>query len=64
MSYRAVRTSGLGLLGLAVRGAIHSNHPMLLTSRREALHLEPIGPSLGQGLSAETIPLASVKAYS
>lgn len=54
---------GLGLLVLAWRGAARSNRPMLLTSRREALHLEPIGRSLSQGQPAETVPLASVKAY-
>jgi hypothetical protein len=54
---------GLGLLGLAVRGALRSNRPMLLTSRREDLHLEPIGRSLAKGVPAEIIPLASVKAY-
>jgi hypothetical protein len=54
---------GLGLLGLAVCGALRSNRPMLLTSRREDLHLEPVGRSLAKGIPAETIPLASVKAY-
>ena len=54
---------GLGLLVLAWRQVARSNRPMLLTSRREALHLAPIGRSLSQGIPAETIPLASVKAY-
>lgn len=54
---------GLGLLGLGVREAIRSNRPMLLTSRRDDLHLEPIGRSVAKGIPAETIPLASVKAY-
>ena len=54
---------GLALLGLGVRGAKRSNRPMLLTSRREDLHLEPIGRSLAKGIPAETIPLASVTAY-
>jgi hypothetical protein len=54
---------GLCLLVLAWRVAVRSNRPMLLTSRRDTLHLEPVGRSLTQGVPAETIPLASVKAY-
>lgn len=54
---------GLVLLGLAGRTLARGNRPMLLTSRRAALHLEPVGRSRTQGMPAETIPLASVRAY-
>ncbi|GAB3638656.1 hypothetical protein GCM10027422_42460 [Hymenobacter arcticus] len=54
---------GLGLLALAWREVARSNQPMLLTSTRAALHLEPLGSSIAKGLAAETIPLASVQAY-
>ncbi|MGI4832702.1 MAG: hypothetical protein ACRYFK_04495 [Janthinobacterium lividum] len=53
----------LGLGALAGREAARSNQPMLLTNRREALHLAPLGSSLAKGIAAETIPLASVRAY-
>ena len=54
---------GLGLLALAGREAARSNKPLLLTSSCEALHLAPLGSSIAKGIAAETIPLASVRAY-
>ncbi|MGI4873889.1 MAG: hypothetical protein ACRYFX_22240 [Janthinobacterium lividum] len=51
----------LGLLLLTARKVVRRNQPMLLTSDRNGLHLEPIGSE--PGLPAETIPLASIKAY-
>ncbi|MGI4740846.1 MAG: hypothetical protein ACRYG7_37225 [Janthinobacterium lividum] len=53
----------LGLLALAGREAARSSQPLLLTSSREALHLAPLGSSIAKGIVAETIPLASVRAY-
>jgi hypothetical protein len=54
---------GLGLLLLTARKVARRNRPLLLTSDRDALHLEPLGCSIAEGIAAETIPIASIKAY-
>lgn len=65
-SYQRATTAGLlglSLLGLTARQVARRNQPLLLTSDRNGLHLEPLGQELSAGLAAETIPLASIKAY-
>ncbi|TVT40620.1 hypothetical protein FNT36_14215 [Hymenobacter setariae] len=54
---------GLVLLLLTARKVARRNRPMLLTSDRDGLHLAPLGRSLTHGIAAETIPIASIKAY-
>jgi hypothetical protein len=54
---------GIGLLLLTARKVARRNRPLLLTSDRDALHLEPLGRSIVEGIAAETIPIASIKAY-
>ena len=54
---------GLSLLLLTARKVARRDQPLLLTSDRDALHLEPLGRSVQQGRPAETIPLASIRAY-
>jgi hypothetical protein len=51
------------LLLLTARKVARRNRPMLLTSDRAGLHLEPLGCSITQGIAAETISIASIKAY-
>ncbi len=62
---RAVTASllSLVLLLLTARKVARRNRPMLLTSDRAGLHLEPLGRSLAQGIAAETIPITTIKAY-
>jgi hypothetical protein len=65
-NWQRATTAGLlslGLLLLTVRQVAHRNQPMLLTSNRDGLHLEPLGRSIAQGIAAETIPLADIQAY-
>jgi hypothetical protein len=52
---------GLGMLLGGGYQRMRGNHPCLLCSDREALHLEPLGPEPGP--SAEIIPLSSIKTY-
>ncbi|TPG66539.1 hypothetical protein [Hymenobacter nivis] len=52
---------GLGLLLGAGYRLARGNRPRLLRLDREALHLEPLGPTPGQ--HAETIALSSITAY-
>lgn len=55
---------GAVLLLLTWRRVTRRNRPMLLTSGPdEALHLAPFGRSRAQGIPAENVPLASIKAY-
>lgn len=64
-SYQRATTAGLlgvSLLGLTAR-KVARRQPLLLASDRNGLHLEPLGQGLSAGLAAETIPLASIKAY-
>ena len=65
-NWQRATTAGLlslGLLLLTARKVARRNRPMLLTSDRDGLHLAPRGRSIAQGLAAETIPIASIKAY-
>ncbi len=54
---------GVSLLGLTAGKVARRNQPLLLTSDRNGLHLEPLGQDRALGQPTETIPLASIKAY-
>jgi hypothetical protein len=65
-NWQRAATAGLlslVLLLLTARKVARRNRPMLLTSDRAGLHLEPLGRSIAPGIAAETIPIASIKAY-
>lgn len=65
-SYQRAITAGLlslGLLLLTTHRVTRRHRPLLLTSDRNGLHLEPLDGSLTPGMAAETIPIADIQAY-